>query len=192
MVWMRSNCKFLLSIFLGTKIETMADALFTPPPAEPRGSMRLPLLIGGGVVLLAVVLMLVFGHHTVKAPTTVLPLDSYAANLPLSGIEMSEGSTSAGGRMNYIDGKVTNTGNRTITGVTVQVIFRSDDAQTVSLQSVPLMLVRSREPYIDVQSVAAAPIASAATAEFRLIFEGLPATWNQQVPELHIVSVQSK
>ena len=169
------------------------DALFTPPPTEPRSSMRTPLLIGGGVVLLAVVLMLIFGHHKVQAPTTLAPLDSYAANLPLSGIEMSEATSPfAGGRSTYIDGKITNTGTRTITGVTVQTIFRSDDGQTVSLQTVPLMLIRTRIPYVDTQPISVAPIAPGATAEFRLIFEGLPQNWNQQQPELHITGVQSK
>ena len=91
-----------------------------------------------------------------------------------------------------IDGKITNTGTRTITGVTVQTIFRSDDGQTVSLQTVPLMLIRTRIPYVDTQPISVAHIAPGTTAEFRLIFEGLPQSWNQQQPELHITSVQSK
>lgn len=143
--------------------------------------------------MIAVALLLVFGHHTVQAPTTISPLDSYAANLPLSGIEMSEATSPfAGGRNTYIDGHITNTGNLTITGVTVQAIFRADDGKTVHLQTLPLTLIRTREPYVDTQPVSAAPLAPAGSAEFRLIFEGLPQTWNQQQPELHIIGVQSK
>ncbi|WP_263410665.1 DUF2393 domain-containing protein [Terriglobus tenax] len=171
----------------------MADALFTPPPAESRSSMRLPLLVGGGVVLLVVVLLLVFGHHKVEAPTTVAPLDAYATSLPLSSIEMSEATSPfAGGRSTYIDGKVTNNGDKTVTGISVQTIFKADDGQTVSLQTVPLTLIRTREPYVDTQPVSIAPVAPGASAEFRLIFEGLPQSWNQKQPELRIVGVQSK
>lgn len=169
----------------------MADDLFQPPKPEPKGSMRLPVLIGAGVVVLAVVLLFVFSHRTVGAPTTVAPLDANAASLPITEIEMSEATSPfAGGRSTYIDGKITNNANRTVSQITVQAIFRDDSGQTISLQTIPLTLIRTREPYVDTMAVSSRPIPPGATVDFRLIFEGLPAAWNQQQPELHLISIK--
>ncbi len=119
------------------------------------------------------------GRKKAAAPTnTVLPLAAYAANLPLSQLAMSESTSLSGGKSTFVDGHIQNTGSQTVTGVTVQVIFRNDEAMPPQMETVPLSLIRTREPYVDTQMVSAAPLKPGDEREFRLIFESIPANWN--------------
>jgi hypothetical protein len=45
---------------------------------------------------------------------------------------------------------------------------------------------------VDTQPVSAAPIEPGQTRDFRLIFDTMPADWNQQIPEIRIISVRSR
>jgi len=53
-------------------------------------------------------------------------------------------------------------------------------------------VIRTREPYIDTQSVSASPLKPGDQRDFRLIFETIPSNWNTQMPEIHIISVDTK
>jgi hypothetical protein len=149
--------------------------------------------IAGLVVLVIVGGLLFMGRHkSTVSPNTVLPLDAYAAQLPLSQLAMSESSSLSGGKSTFIDGHIGNTGTGTVTGVTVQVLFRNEEAMPPHLETLPLSLIRTHEPYIDTEPVSAAPLKPGSDAEFRLIFETIPSNWNTQMPEIHIVRVTTK
>jgi Protein of unknown function (DUF2393) len=147
-----------------------------------------------GLVVLAVVLGLVFAtrHKSQAPPNTIQPLAAYAAELPLSQLAMSESTSLSGGKSTFIDGHIQNSGPQTVSGVTVQVIFRNDEAMPPQVQTLPLSLIRTREPYIDTQPVSAAPLKPGDQQDFRLIFESIPGNWNSQMPEIHIISVDAK
>ena len=164
------------------------------PTASAGGRMPVSVWIIAGLAVLAVVVGLVFaGRKKVEAPTNaVLPLAAYAANLPLSQLAMSESTSLSGGKSTFVDGHIKNTGSQTVTGVTVQVIFRNDEAMPPQLEIVPMALIRTREPYVDTQMVSAAPLKPGDEREFRLIFESIPANWNYQMPEVHVVRVDTK
>jgi hypothetical protein len=124
------------------------------------------------------------------APSTLQPADAYAASLPLSQFAMSEAENLSGGKLTYLDGHVHNTGDRTVTGITVQVIFQNDLALTPQIDTVPLTLIRMKEPYIDTEAVAAAPLKPGDDREFRLTFESVPDNWNTQMPEVRIIGTE--
>ena len=79
-----------------------------------------------------------------------------------------------------------------MTGITVQVLFAPDGGGAPQLETVPMTLVRTRQPYLDTQPVGAAPLAPGSGADFRLIFEGIRPEWNQQTPEIHVVDVATR
>ena len=106
---------------------------------------------------------------------TIQPLAAYAANLPLSQLAMSESTSLSGGKSTFIDGHIQNTGDQTVSGITVQVLFRNNEAMPPQIETLPLSLIRTREPYIDTQPVSAAPLKPGDERDFRLIFESLPA-----------------
>ena len=57
------------------------------------------------------------------------------------------------------------------------------------IETVPLSLIRTRQPYIDTEPVSAEPIRTGESRDFRLIFEALPSNWNTQLPEIHVVRI---
>ena len=162
--------------------------IFTAEPEERGG---LPLATWGVaalIVLVAVGALLFFGwKKPVPTPSTLQPTDAYAASLPLTQLEMSESANLTGGKQTYLDGHIANTGSRTITSVIVQVVFQNDMNLAPQIDTVPLTLIRMKEPYIDIEPVSAAPLKPGDDREFRLTFETVPGNWNQQMPEVRII-----
>ena len=155
---------------------------------QPASSSLLPWLIAGGAVLLVVLALALLSHHKAAAdPNALRPLDPYAQKLVFSAVQMSESTSLSGGKSTFIDGHVRNSGDRTVTSATVQVLFANDQSLPPQVETLPLALIRTREPYVDTQPVAAAPLAPGNDREFRLIFENLDSNWNQQLPEIHLV-----
>lgn len=145
------------------------------------------------VVLVVAGAFLVMGRHKAAHPlNTILPLDAYAAHLPISQVTMSESTSLSRGKSTFVDGHIKNDGDSTVTSVTVQVLFRNDEAMPPRVETLPLALIRTRQPYVDTEPISAAPLKPGDDQEFRLIFETLPANWNTQAPEIHIVRVQAK
>lgn len=172
---------------------TPKSTLFAAPAPEPNSFPKAAILIASGAValILAIVFLMSRGHKTV-APGTILPLDPAAATLPISDVVMSESTSLSGGKSTFIDGHIRNTGTKTVTGITVQVLFRNDVGMPPQVETLPLSLIRTREPYVDTQPVAAAPIAPGQDREFRLIFENISSNWNVQIPEIHITGVTTQ
>lgn len=105
---------------------------------------------------------------------------------------MSESSSLAGGKVTYVDGRIANTGSRTVTGITVQVLFRTFAHEVTQNETQPLKLIRTRDPYIDVQPVSVAPLAPGDSREFRLIFDGVSPDWDGAYPEIRVLRVDFK
>ena len=105
---------------------------------------------------------------------------------------MSESENLSGGKMTYLDGHIRNTGNRTIVGATVQVVFGNDEQLAPTVDTVALMLIRMKQPYIDTESLKGDPLKPGDDREFRLTFEAVPENWNQQMPEVRIIRVDGQ
>jgi hypothetical protein len=151
-------------------------------------------------IALALVLVVVVGGFMMrgrpKPPETAVPInaaaDPYAANLPLSGLAMSESSNLAGGKVTYIDGHVANNGDRTVTGVTVQVLFRNGANEVAQNQAMPLTVIRMRDPYVDTAPLSLVPLQPAAQKDFRLIFDSVSPEWAGTLPEIRVLHVELK
>jgi len=168
------------------------DAMFAGKPPEGGGFPLMAWGVAGLAVLVVAVVLVLAGRHKAAGPPSIQPLAGYAANLPLSKLAMSESTSLSGGKSTFVDGHIQNTGGQTVSGITVQVIFRNDEAMPPQIETLPLSLVRTREPYVDTQPVSAAPLKPGDERDFRLIFESIPANWNMQMPEIRVVDVQTK
>ncbi len=158
--------------------------------AEERRSFA-PWFVAAGLVLLVVVGLLI-AYRRRPAPAAKGQPDAYASSIGLSNLQMSESGNLAGGKLTYVDGQVTNRGQKIVTGVTVQVHFRDFTGQAVENETMPLTLIRMRQPYIDTEPVSAEPLAPGASRDFRLIFEHMPSEWNQQYPGIQVLTVQTR
>ena len=171
---------------------TPNEDLFANREPERQPVNPLPWVIAGVVVLLAIAAVLITNHRKpVSSPGALLALDPYADSIVFSGIELSEATSISGGKSTYIDGHIKNAGTKTVTGLTVQVLFANDVAMPPQVVTVPVTLVRTHEPYVDTQPVSDAPLAPGDNKEFRLIFEDVTKNWNQQKPEIRVVKVTS-
>ncbi len=168
--------------------------LFAAPPAEPsnRGKILGAALMLGVLAILGAMIFLHGRPGPSAVQNQVLPADPYARNLVFTQLAMSESTSLSGGKSTFIDGHVKNTGPDTLTGVTVQVLFRNDVGLSPQVETLPLTLIRTHEPYVDTEPMSAAPLKPGDDAEFRLIFETVSANWNQQMPEMQTVRVAKR
>jgi len=167
--------------------------LIRPVEAEKRN--WLPLVIAAAIVLAVAAGLVLFYEHGKSAPTVTpisAALDPYAANLPINNLHMSESSNLAGSKVTYVDGSISNTGNLTVTGITVQVLFRDPAREVAQNETHSMNIIRTREPYIDVEPVSAAPLKPGDSADFRLIFDTVAQDWDGAFPEIRIVHVDGK
>ena len=138
--------------------------------------------------------VLIFEHG--KSAPTVTPIsaamDPYAGNLTISNLAMSESSNLAGGKVTYLDGRIANKGSRTVTGITVQVLFRDPAHEVAQNETQPLKIIRTRDPYIDVEPLRAAPLKPDEAEDFRLIFDTVARDWDGAFPEIRIIHVETK
>jgi hypothetical protein len=161
-------------------------------PIEGRSFPTGAVVIASVAVAILIAVFVMLDRRHAPAPNTVQPLAAYASNLALTDIQMSESTSLSGGKSTYIDGHIRNNGPATVTGVRVQVLFRNEEAMPPQLFTLPLTLIRTREPYVDTEPVSAEPLAPGKMGEFRLPFEGIGANWNQQQPEIHVTGVQTR
>jgi hypothetical protein len=134
------------------------------------------------------------GHGSGKVAVTPIsaPLDPYAGSLSLTHLAMSESSNMAGSKFTYLDGQIANEGARIVTAVTVQVLFRDFAHEVTQNETLPLKLIRVRQPYIDVEPVAAAPLKPGDTKDFHLIFDTVSPDWDGTYPKIRILHVETK
>jgi len=180
-------------VSLGSNLDLVPPSLVPSSPARERN--WLPLALAAALVLIgAAVAILVLEHG--KPKNTVTPIsaapDPYAANLPITNIAMSEAPNYAGTKVTYLDGRIANTGNRTVTGVTVRVLFRTFTHEVAQNETQPLKLIRVREPYVDLEPVSAAPLKPGDAHDFRLIFDAVSPDWDGVYPEVRVIRVDTR
>jgi len=155
----------------------------------------MPLAIAAGVIVV-VAAVAIFIMERGKGPAAVTPIsaqaDLYAASLSVADVKMSESSNLAGGKVTYIDGHITNNGNKTVTGISMQVLFRNVANEVAQNETQAVKWIRTRDPYIDLEPVSAAPLKPGEGRDFRLIFDAVTEGWNGVYPDLRIVHVDAK
>jgi hypothetical protein len=170
--------------------------MFSPTgPADREPRSPLPWIVAGIAVLGVIVGLIVMGRQGPSSNPGGAGLaapDPYAVNLPIANVQMSRAGSMSGGQTTYIDGQISNKGQETVTGITIQVAFHGFTEPIAQKTTTPLMLVRTREPEVDLQPVSAAPILPGQTREFRMIFDSVPQDWNQNYPEIRIIHVTGK
>lgn len=173
---------------------TDTPAMFGTKPSPRAGIPMVAWAVAALVVVLVVVGMIMASRGKGRATPTnsVQRLAAYAGSLPLSQLAMSESTSIAGGKSTFVDGHIKNTGTATVKGITVQVLFGNLEGSAPTIDTMPLTLIRTKQPYIDIQSVGSSPLKPGDERDFRLIFESIPENWNQEMPEVRVVGVETK
>lgn len=177
----------------GGKISFVSSGPQLSPPAQPNERNWLPLIVAASaVVIVGVILFIVFSRSAKNGAGAIpanTPLDPYAANLKISNLAMSRSSNFIGGQITYVDGQIVNTGSRTVTGITAQVLFRDYTNIVTQNTTEPMQFIRTRIPYIDVEPVSASPLQPGKSQDFRLAFDSVSSDWNGAYPEIRLIKV---
>jgi hypothetical protein len=158
----------------------------SPLSEQPRESNMRPILIGVVMVVIVVGLIALLSRETPKGP--VAP-PAYAANVKLSDLKMSAAENFVGASVTYIDGTVSNTGDKTVIHAIIHVNFKNSLDQIAQAEDVPLHVLQTGGPYPDAVDLMTSPLAPGQSKQFRLTFEHVSADWNQAYPELQVTDV---
>jgi hypothetical protein len=114
-----------------------------------------------------------------KAAEGTVPLSadakSYVRNLQLSGVTMKATESYVGQTVTEIEGKIANSGKRTVEHADVYCIFYNAYGEVILRERVPIV---------------AAKLKPGESREFRLPFDDIPGSWNNQMPQLVIARIE--
>ena len=168
----------------------MGGLLQPSPIGEPthESSMR-PVLIGVGLVVIVIAVILLLSHETPKGPAAPPP---YASDLKISDLKMSAAENFVGASVTYIDGTITNNGDKTVIHAIVHVNFKNSMDQVAQTEDLPVRVLQTSGPYPDAVDLMQSPLESRQSKPFRLTFEHISADWNQAYPELQVTDVTTR
>ena len=159
------------------------------PVKEPEQRNWAPMIVGGVFVLLLVG-VLVLATRGGKSVSSANPGDPNLAKLQISDLHMATAQNFAGGSVTYIEGKITNTSDRRVTAVNVEVIFKNTIGEVAQNEkSIPLAVLLPNVPYIDYGPIDRAPLGPAQARDFRITLEHVSADWDGQTPQVKVASV---
>lgn len=156
------------------------------PPAESDTTNWTPIIVGAALVAAVIILLVIFGRSSASNNST--PADPYLAHLQLSNLHMATAESFAGGSVTYIQGTITNTGDRKVSDARVQVLFKNSMGEVAQKETLPLMVVLPNTPYTDYGPLSQAPLAPGKSSDFRLTLEHVTADWDGQIPQLRLIS----
>ena len=159
------------------------------PTTEPQESGMRSILIGIVIVAVMVGILALIFRSEQKKPAEPPP---YAANLKFSDLKASAAQNFVGATVSYLDGTITNTGNRTVIHAMVQVTFKDDMGQTAPREELPIHVLRTGGPYDEAIDLNLSPLAPGQSRPFRLTFENISAQWNRAYPDLQVTQVSVK
>jgi Protein of unknown function (DUF2393) len=159
------------------------------PVAEERDHSRF-IIVAAVIVVIGGMLALAFVLR--EPPKKVVPPNPYIALLKLSDFKMSAAENFIGATVSYIDGTITNTGDKTVTRVIVQVNFLDSMGQLAQREELPLRLFRNTGAYNEPVNLSVVPLIPGKSEPFRLTFDSISAQWNHQYPDIQITDVTVK
>ena len=167
----------------------MGSLLQPSPVTEEPKSNLLPILLGVALVVVVVGL----GAFLLRTDSKIAnPPHPYAANLKLSDMKMSAAENFIGSTVTYLDGEVTNAGDKTVSHAVVHVTFKDSLGQVAQAEDVPLHVLQTTGSYADAVDLSISPLAPGQSRQFRLTFEHVTADWNHEYPELRVSDVSLK
>jgi hypothetical protein len=174
----------------GDSIITCMGGLLQPSPANvARDTSKRTIFVAIAVVVMLAGLVALIMR---AKPKPVAGPPPYATNLKFSDLKLSQAQNFVGATVTYVDGTMSNKGDKTVTHVSVRVTFKDLYDQVAQAEEVSIKALRTTGPYPDVTDLSVAPLAPGQSKPFRLIFEHVSEQWNQAYPELQVTSVAVK
>ena len=168
----------------------MSD-LFTPSRQESQARNWTPFIIGLIAVMVVVGIIVVLTRHRGQ---TAAAVDPYAAKLQISDARVSAAENYVGGTVTYLDATITNTGDKTLVGADMSLVFKNTMGQIVQKETLPLHVLVENQlaGYPDQADLSRSPIGPGQSKSVRMTLEHISADWNQAPPEMQLVNLKLK
>ena len=160
----------------------------SPIPAEKDNTGRAIVIAISVIVAIAGVAAFVLRQK----PKVQAPPPAYAPFLSFSDLKMSQAQNFAGATITYLDGTLSNKGDKTVSSVMVRVTFSDAYNQIAQIENVPIRVFQTGGPLDDTADLSVSPVLPGQSKRFRLIFEHVSGQWNQAYPELKVISITTK
>lgn len=159
----------------------MASETFSAQPVNSKPQIGVPVYVAGALAVLGLIVFLyiqyVAKHAPADAPLTP-EAKAYVGNLKLSDVDIKANKSYLNQMVVEINGKIGNAGDRALDTVEIYCVFYDSYGQLV---------LRSRVPIVSPRMGGLKP---GETKSFRLPFDEIPDSWNQQMPQLVIAGVK--
>ena len=157
-----------------------------PPALKNKEPKEFPVALAAGAAFLAIALGVMAFIATRPGPPPPPPPSQeaydYLGKLTISDIQLSAAENMLGHEMVYVDAKVQNNGDKTVTTLWLRLYFYDYSSK---------LLLREEQDVIQATSPPSSPpLAPGETRDFQLRFDTLPPTWNKQPPQFQLVSLQ--
>jgi hypothetical protein len=166
----------------------MAD-LFATPRREPQERNWTPFVIG--LVAVVVVVGIIVTLTRTKGQTTT-QTNPYVSKLQISNLKLSAAENYVGGTVTYLDVTISNTGDSTLTGAAMKLVFKNSMGQVVQTETIPLHVLMENQMggYPDLVDLSRASIGPGQSKTVRMTLEHISADWNQSYPEMQLVNLR--
>jgi hypothetical protein len=160
----------------------------TPVVEEPDSSRRTIIIAVVAVIAITIAAALLLRSR----PQSASGPPPYAANLKLSDFKMSAAENFVRATVSYVDGTLTNSGDKTVTHVMVEVQFKDEMGQLAQREEIPMQALKTDGPYPEAVDFSVSPLGPGQSKAFRLTFESISAQWNHQYPDIQVIDVAVK
>lgn len=157
---------------------------------EPEASRWRPLIIAAVVIVIVVAIAWLLSRSTKPPAKPSLP--TYAQNLQTGDLALSTAQNFVGANVTYIQGRLANSGDKTVTDAAVETVFRNNLGEIVDRQTQALRVAASPLGNPDWVPLSRAPLLPGKSVQFRLVFEHISADWNMGYPELRFVQIATR
>ncbi len=103
---------------------------------------------------------------------------AYASQVQISDLHLSAEENFLGQQVVYLDGKITNRGSQVVRQLRIRLFFRDTLNQVVLREEQEILGRRSES------------LGPGQTHSFQIRFDRIPDSWNREVPQFEIVSLQ--
>jgi hypothetical protein len=114
-------------------------------------------------------------QHTAEAAPLSADAKAYVRNLQLTDVTMKATESYVGQTVTEIEGKIANSGARTVQHAEVYCVFYNSYGEVILRERVPIVMT---------------DLKPGESRTFRLPFDDIPGGWNNQMPQLVIARIE--
>jgi hypothetical protein len=165
--------------------------IFAPAEQESRARNWTPFVVGAVAVIVVIGALTALTRHTAKTPQQVNP---YAAKLQISDAKVSAAQNYMGGTVTYLDATISNTGDQSLVGADMNLVFKNTMGEIVQKETMPLHVLVENQMggYPDLVDMSRSPIVPGHSKTVRMTLEHISADWNQVPPEMQLMNLKLK